>query len=310
VLEKLRINVIPKSEAVYDPSSGLSRYEYFCDEPEIGGDADVGVLLEGMTAPVTCLIDSPRLRSISIDSSGFTRLDPRMLPLAWGNLTNIDLEFVALSVFDVAYLFPQLNCVKRLTFATDDSMGPSMPAIPRVRLAHLVDLKWTGFGTFDDSIFDCLILPRLASLCMREGCLDTIYSLCERGSFALLELKLTFFHMTLPRLSSLLREMPSLVSLELYMSIGITDELLLFLTYDKREKPVLPTLENLVMANGEHQFTELVMLRMLESRWRTTPLASGRIAARRTAAHGADRKVRARVTELVEEGLKFQYDCS
>ncbi|KAF7341220.1 hypothetical protein MVEN_01857400 [Mycena venus] len=311
LLEKLGMDVIPKSETIYDPSMGYSRFEYFREDIGYGGDPDNGVLWEAMTAPITSLSKTPQLRSISVCTGGFRNLDSRMFPLAWGNLTNIDLTYVTLSMFDMAYLFPQFARVERLIFATHDEMGPSMPSIPRVRLPQLVELNYFGFDVNDISIFDRLILPRLTTLELRDACQESVYALRTNAAFALREITLVFVHLTIPRLSAFLREMPSLTSLELRMCLNTTDDFLLFLTYDSERDAVLPHLERLVLADYEQHFSESVMLGMLESRWGTTPFARGRIATKRTAAHASTpavhRKVRERITEMVEEGLKFEY---
>jgi hypothetical protein len=235
-----------------------------------------------------------------------------MLPLTWGNLTNINLEFVALSVLDIAYLLPQFTRAEYLGFATDGSIGFSMPAISRVRLPQLTEISWVGLDMDGVSIFDRLILPHLFSLEMREGCQEILYCLRQHASFPLRELTLVFFHIAIPRFSAFLREMPSLISLELRMSIHTTDDFLAFLTYNKQRNLVLPNLERLALCDREQHFSESVMLRMLESRWRKTPFTGGWISTRRTEAHASTpavhRKVMGRLIELVEEGLKFKYD--
>jgi hypothetical protein len=144
VLEKLSLIVIAKSNTIYESSYGVSRREWFCDDSGFGGESDGGVLWQNFLAPITCFEDLPRLRSIKIHTCGYTNLDSHMLPLTWGNLTNINLEFVALSVFDIAYLLPQFTHAEYLGFATDGSMGFSMPAIPRVRLPQLAEINWVG----------------------------------------------------------------------------------------------------------------------------------------------------------------------
>ncbi|KAJ6501050.1 hypothetical protein C8R47DRAFT_1255433 [Mycena vitilis] len=199
----------------------------------------------------------------------------------------------------MAYVLPQCTSIERLKFVTDASKGHSMPFIAGVRLP-LISLTWQGLWVDDLSIFDPLILPRLTSVDMHEGCGETLFRMHEHSGFALGDIRLTFFQLAIPRLSDLLRAMPSL-----------TDEFLGFLTYDK-DKPLLPRLERLVICDGEQHFDAKLMLRMVESRWRTTPLARIRTGSyRRTlqlAARTAHHLTLDRVTELVEEGLVFEYD--
>ncbi|KAJ7270388.1 hypothetical protein C8J57DRAFT_1605347 [Mycena rebaudengoi] len=290
LLEKLSMDVIPKSETIYKPWT-------------------LGVVAPQIVAPITSLAKTPRLRSISVSTGGFRNFDPRMFPLAWGSLTNIDLTYVTLSMLDMAYLLPQFARVERLIFATHDEMGPSMPSIPRVRLPQLAELNYFGFNVDDVSIFDRLILPRLTTLELREACQESIYALRTNAAFGLREITLVFVHLTIPRLSAFLREMPSLTSLELRMCFNTTDDFLLFLTYNHQSNAVLPHLERLVLADHAQHFFESSMLRMMESRWGTTPFVVGRIMTKRTAAHASTpalhRKLRERITEMVEEGLKF-----
>ncbi|KAJ6449921.1 hypothetical protein C8R47DRAFT_1084577 [Mycena vitilis] len=173
----------------------------------------------------------------------------------------------------MAYVLPQCTSIERLKFVTDASKGHSMPFIAGVRLP-LISLTWQGLWVDDLSIFDPLILPRLTS--PFPGC-PTCSAQCHRSR----------------------------------RCITISDEFLGFLTYDK-DKPLLPRLERLVICDGEQHFDAKLMLRMVESRWRTTPLARIRTGSyRRTlqlAARTAHHLTLDRVTELVEEGLVFEYD--
>jgi hypothetical protein len=130
------------------------------------------------------------------------------------------------------------------------------------------------------------------------------------------DLTLVFVHLTLPRLSVFLREMPSLTSLELRMSITTTDALLALLVYDTPAMGtgVLPRLERLVLCDREQHFSESAMLGMVESRWGKTPLKHARISTKCTAAHASapalHRRVLARISDLVEEGLRFVYEST
>ncbi|KAJ7924720.1 hypothetical protein B0H13DRAFT_2315235 [Mycena leptocephala] len=241
-------DVIPKSETIYDPSMGCSRLDYFREDIRCGGDPDSGALWESMTAPITSLAKTPQLRSVSVCTGGFRKLDSRMFPLAWGNLTNVDLAYVTLSMFDMAYLLPQFARIEHLIFATDDGMGPSMPSIPRVRLPQLSEINYFGLNVDDVSIFDRLILPRLTTLELRDACQESIYALRTNAAFALRGITLVFVHLTIPRLFAFLREMPSLTSLELRMCLNTTDDFLLFLTYKCQSNAVLPQLER----RGDH----------------------------------------------------------
>ncbi|KAJ7652686.1 hypothetical protein DFH06DRAFT_532809 [Mycena polygramma] len=157
LLETLTMSVIPKSESVYDPGSGLTRSEYFHDDFFSWGAPDEGVLWKDMAGPISVLKSLPRLRNLTIASGSTQPLDSRMLPVTWSTLTDIDLRSVTLSVFDVAYLLRQCTSIERINFMTDPSMGRSMPPIACVRLP-LISLTWQGLFVDDFSIFDPLIL--------------------------------------------------------------------------------------------------------------------------------------------------------
>ncbi|KAJ6529594.1 hypothetical protein B0H19DRAFT_1273993 [Mycena capillaripes] len=220
MLETLSLSIIAKTNTVYDPSCGFSRFEYFQNNDYFDGEPDSGGLWDTMEVGITALGNTTQLRSISVDSSGFVNLNPRMLPLNWGNLSYINLGSVALSVHDTAYLLPQCTGVERLSFTTDVASGESMPLIPPLRLPQLTALDWCGFDVDD------------VSLKLHSGCKDTLQSLHAHAPFALRDLTLVFFYLTLPGFSTFLRKMPSLVSLELRMSFDVTDDLLAFLTYE------------------------------------------------------------------------------
>jgi hypothetical protein len=115
--------------------------------------------------------------------------------LAWGNLTHIDLGFVTISVFDVAFLLRWFARAEHL-FATDVSTGLSMPDISRVRLSYLTPLNFHGFGVNDVSIFDTLVLPRLTLLELRDVCGESLLCLHAHAPFALHDLTLVFVHIT------------------------------------------------------------------------------------------------------------------
>ncbi|KAJ7652228.1 hypothetical protein B0H17DRAFT_1338605 [Mycena rosella] len=82
LLEKINLDIIPKSEAEYDPSWGESRDEYFHGLFEYGpgysgSDFDDGILSDDK---VTVLENAPRLRSLTIEAS-CTNLDSLALHL-------------------------------------------------------------------------------------------------------------------------------------------------------------------------------------------------------------------------------------
>ncbi|KAJ7184965.1 hypothetical protein C8R46DRAFT_1343932, partial [Mycena filopes] len=323
VLETLTLSRITREEAAYDPASGMTRSEYFRDLGSFYGEPDEEILWEDFS-PLTMLKNLPRLRSISIQASG-QEMDSRILPLPWRSLTRIDFGDVELSVYDAAYILPLCTSARTLNFCTGPSMGPFMPVIKRVRLP-VVELDWNGLGGVDAvSIFEPLVLPRLVDLRLREGCGTALFRLAERSKCALTSLYVMSVHLNLQALCALLRGMPTLVNLQLRMSISISNELLEFLTYDAAAaSPILPNLENLGLADHApvmafmvdpgwrtKKYDEGVMLRMVESRWGATPLADVDISTTRNAPVGKKgvrtrRPVLDRVVELMEAGLKFR----
>ncbi|KAJ6590410.1 hypothetical protein DFH09DRAFT_1074048 [Mycena vulgaris] len=311
VLETVSMTVIPKSETMYDASWGESRDEFFGIDTGFAGEFDRGILWADM-GHITVLQNTPSLRRLAIESS-FTNLDSRTLPLAWGELTEIDFSFVTISVFDCAFMLPMCTGLVRLTFSTDSSNGPCMPQIPPVTIPNLQAVDWQGFHVDDLSIFSPLILPSLLSLKMREGDEESVLFLRSNSPFALRELELVFFTLSFPRFSKFLRDMPSLTKIELYQCITLTDELFAFLAYDART-PVLPWLARLVLCSGHQHFSEPCMVRMVASRWGATPLKYVRISARPVPAHASTpavhRKVLDRIAVMAGEGLAFDYDYS
>ncbi|KAJ6459216.1 hypothetical protein C8R45DRAFT_1081457 [Mycena sanguinolenta] len=274
----------------------------------------------GTLAAITSLDNTPRLHSISIQTSGFQPLDARMLPLAWTNLISIDLEHVGLSVDGTAYLLPQCTQARLLRFTTKtEASWESMPPIARVCIPELTELKWWGLDVDDFSIFDRLILPRWAP--------SSFASLYSHSNFSLTKLTLVLIRfMDAERFFAFLRAMPNLTSLYLHLCIPITSKFLSFLTYDPDKNPVLPSLEYIMLADWEQKFSESDMLRMVESRWGPTPFARGQIRtnlmlpnvrvtntlffrkAARSPPSELHLSVRKRIAELVEEGLKFEYE--
>ncbi|KAJ7652764.1 hypothetical protein DFH06DRAFT_1418380 [Mycena polygramma] len=198
LLESLNMTIIQKSDSIYDATSGLTRSEYF-RYFDSSGDLDDGVLWEDLKVPISVLENLPRLRKLTIDCSSLVTLDPRTLPLTWGNLTDIDLN-VSLSVLDVAYILPMCTSVERISIVADDSIGVSMPPITRMTLP-LTTLDWQSLLVNDTSIFGQLILPNLTSMRMREGCTETLFLMHEQSGFALEDLSLTFYNLSLLRLA-------------------------------------------------------------------------------------------------------------
>ncbi|KAF8212906.1 hypothetical protein K438DRAFT_2010119 [Mycena galopus ATCC 62051] len=135
----------------------------------------------------------------------------------------------------------------------------------------------------------------------------TLYSLHSHANFSLNELTLVLVHIMDHDHFFALRAMPTLTSLYLHICIYITDELLSFLTYGPDTNTVLPTLEYIMLADSEREFSEPVMLRMVESRWgeirtnffgRAVPASTSKL----------QRSVPQRIKKLVGEGLKFEYE--
>ncbi|KAJ7767805.1 hypothetical protein B0H16DRAFT_337919, partial [Mycena metata] len=308
VLEVLTLTIIQKEHTIYDPSSGLSRAEYFRDPPEYNDDPDEGILWDSLHPQLNMLANLPSLRTITIDSGGgCTNLDLHMLPLFWNNLSTIDLSSIFINVLDTAYLLLLCAGTQTLRFSTDSEMGDSMPPIAAITLP-LTSLEWVGFGVEAMSIFSAVTLPSLTALEMRDACQETILSLCKRSSCALQYLTLFFIPLSFEPLSIFLCAMPSLTVLVLSNCVSITDELLTFLTYQESQ-PVLPRLERLTIVRHAKGFSALTMLRMVESRWGSTPLAAVRIKPKPKDAHKHPRVLQ-RIVELIEEGLDFGYDYS
>ncbi|KAJ7078103.1 hypothetical protein C8R43DRAFT_1245307 [Mycena crocata] len=314
VLETVKLTNISQSEALYEPDSGESRDEYFGWKLGSGfaGESDSGILWA--STPITVFGQAPRLTSVTIHTE-FSNIQPRTFLLPWANLTELDLSFTIIDVRDTAHILPLCIAMVGLKFATDRSQGVTMPEISILTLSKLQTLEWSGFNVDDGSIFRPLILPRLITLNMREGEEDTVFSLHTRSAFALQDLTLTFFCLSFPRFSLFLRDMPSLTSLWLSVSIVITDELLEFLVYDPRN-PVLPRLAQLTLFDHDHHFSEITMLRMVASRWRRTasptPLTKISISNNRNTGHDLPpafhRRILDKIAEMVEDGLEFKYD--
>ncbi|KAF7374710.1 hypothetical protein MSAN_00356200 [Mycena sanguinolenta] len=316
-LENLNMSILSIWDSTYDPESGLSRYQFFeeydREHPHFeNGIPDEEALWGTMAAPMTSLQDAPRLRRIEMFCSYFCTLDPRMFPLNWANLTELDLEFVMLSVEDTAHILPQCTRLRHLKLETDSTPNAIMPPLPRARLPELTVFQWSGFDEDGTSVFEGLSLPGLTDLYLYDGSEGGLQCLYENSSFALRKLYLaeSCVHTTFPFLSTFLRSMPSLVSFTAPLSETITDEFLAFLTYDEQHNRILPNLENFDVCHQVQQFSASAVLSMLESRWGTTPLARVKISTRLPEARApTPADVRSRLIELVEDGLKLVYDC-
>ncbi|KAJ7186366.1 hypothetical protein C8R46DRAFT_935461, partial [Mycena filopes] len=184
-LEKLDLLCIPLDESTYDASYGLSRSEYFQDN-YYGfsySEGESGVLWRDVAAPFTVFNGLPRLREFTLFATGCQTLDCTKLPLSWSSLTHIDLIRVGLGVFATAWVLPMFTQVQKLRLCTTDTQGFFMPPIAPVRLP-LVELDWVALGVIDAvSVLGPLILPRLTSLELREGCGASFLQLCEHSKF-------------------------------------------------------------------------------------------------------------------------------
>ncbi|KAJ7719300.1 hypothetical protein B0H16DRAFT_1607057 [Mycena metata] len=313
LLKTLTLSIIPKAEATYDATSGISRFEYFRENTALSDIPDEGMLWANMADKIKLFKGMPRLRSFTLGATACQGVDPqRVLPLPWRSLTCIDLAFVALDVYDVASLLPLWVNVEKLSFATDASAGAFMPTIKRLWFPQLTELSWNGLGADAVSIFEPMVVPRLRKVTLRGACGVALRQLHHHSKFTTLEsLVLDYVHLELTTFSQFLRSMPSLVTLELRGSLAVSDKLLEFLTFDAK-KPVLPRLEALVLCDETQLFSAKTMLSMVESRWRLTPLTKLQIAAsvQRDDVRGERQRIgRERVIKFVEEGLDLSYEC-
>ncbi|KAJ7164074.1 hypothetical protein C8R46DRAFT_1351956 [Mycena filopes] len=315
LLDTLTLTAMAKVETIYDPSRGVSRSEYFSDENYYakGGHVD-GILWKPAGPQLAVFANLPRLRNITIHSRDISDLDTSMFPISWANLTHIDLEYTSLSVHDTAFLLPLCVNAEVLRFSTSESMFDdyTTPHVPPFTLS-LISLEWVGFNVDSASIFAPVTVPHLTSLDLRDACEESIRSLHSRSSFVLQHLSLCFVPLSLPYLSTLLRSMSSLTTLELYHCIDISDALLTFLRYSE-DKPVLASLTKLILCDRGQRFDELEMLRLVDSRWRITPFTKIRISTRielqsapsdAAIMHWA---VLDQIAKLNAEGLDFEYD--
>ncbi|KAJ7622264.1 hypothetical protein FB45DRAFT_1061826 [Roridomyces roridus] len=261
----------------------------------------------GIRKPITVFQNSPRLRTFCIDARGI--FNPALLRLtSWSNLTDIDFGSVPLGVLDAASLLPMFTKSKRLILDMDSRQGSFMPPVGRATLP-IEEFEWHGYPAVDDaSALAPLVLQRLTSLQMRNGAEASLLALHSRSAFKLQNLKLTFFRLTYPGFSPFLRDMSSLTILELYQCISITDDLLEFLVNDPDKRVVLPRMEQLVIATHHPQFSEALMIRMIESRWLRTPLVKARLTlSEMIVGQPEHREVLDWAVRIVEAGLELDY---
>ncbi|KAJ6513022.1 hypothetical protein C8R45DRAFT_1088110 [Mycena sanguinolenta] len=309
LLENLTMWVASQAYRPWDPC--LSENEYFDEAFEDPGPAaiDEMTLWEHLT-PTTSLRDAPRLQKMKLRAASPLSLSLRVLPVGWGTLTELDFVCVTLDNFDAACLLRECTRLERINFMTENTFDPDpdMSPLPCVRLPHLTVVRWSAWSdNASSSVFDGLILPRLETLTLRDGSETFLRRMYTTSPFALRELSLS--STTFAFLSTFLPAMPSLVSFS--ASLSTTDEFLVFLTNDEQQRHlVLPNLENLDVRHFDKHFSASAVLSMLESRWRTTPLARVKLD---TSGSGprvpAPVHLRDRLIELVEEGLKLEYNC-
>ncbi|KAJ7615353.1 hypothetical protein FB45DRAFT_1035348 [Roridomyces roridus] len=315
-LEKLTLVVIPRSVTEYDPYEGESRAACFTpDFVRFANDDGPEIIWKDVHKPVTVFQNSPLIRNFFLDSDGM--FNSCLLRLtSWNTLTDIDFGFVALGVLDAATLLPLFTSARRLILRMDCRQGSFMPPIGRVTLP-IEEFEWDGYTVVDDaSVLAPLVLPRLTTLDMRHGTEDTLLALHSRSAFKLESLKLTFYHLTLNGLSTLIRDMSSLADLQLYKTANITDGLLEYLIHDPNNtRSVLPRLQRLEIPSDHPHFSERVLMRMIDSRWKLTPLRRVRLTQSDlvqldTAVGQVEHcAVLDWVVRLVEAGLDFDY-CS
>ncbi|KAJ7612034.1 hypothetical protein DFH06DRAFT_1371655 [Mycena polygramma] len=257
-LKTVDMSVISKSDLEFNPALGLTRSEYFA-VADFSGDPDGGILWADVAFPITVFHQSPTVQKIKIDvPCGI--IDPHILRLSWSNLTDIDLYHASIGVRDTLAIFPLLVNTIHLRFSSDSIQGPIMPPLAPVKLP-VQTLKWVGLNVHDPSIFTPLSLPQLRVLELRQGTEPTLFILLRHSSFQLDALQLMFFQMSFAAVSKFLHAMPSLTSLDLSLSVALSDALMELLTYDNRN-PRLPRLEKLKLFDRQKYFSEPAMLRM------------------------------------------------
>ncbi|KAJ7237561.1 hypothetical protein B0H12DRAFT_1075549 [Mycena haematopus] len=246
-LETIVMTALPRSNCEFDPTEGMTRAEFFAEDMPYG-EPDPGLLWAGLSVPVSAFQDTPKLRDITI---------------------NAHCKSVEMGVRDTRHVLQLLVNARNLSFYTGSSQGPIMPPMQAVQLP-VTQLNWCGLCVHDTSIFASLVLPSLTSLQLRDASEETLCLLRERAPFELDKLDVTFTRLSFSATAPFLRNMHTLTVLELKLSIALTDELMEFLTYDARTT-VLPALKDLALFDRRKYFHERAMLRMVESRWLTSP---------------------------------------
>ncbi|KAJ6557734.1 hypothetical protein B0H19DRAFT_120070 [Mycena capillaripes] len=240
----------------------MTRAEFFAmDLPY--SNSDPGILWADLGC-ASVFRNSPKLRNVYIHAF-CGGIDPHVLCLPWASLTNIDLESTDIGVADTREILQLVVNALDLRLCTGARQGAVMPPMQAVRLP-IKRLMWRGLYVDDTSILAPLILPNLIVLDLRDASDESLRLLRERASFKLEELKLVFTQLAFPAISAFLRDTHTLTTLELRLSIALTDEFMKLLTYDVR-MPVLPALKSLTLFERKKYFDERTMLRMVESRW-------------------------------------------
>ncbi|KAJ7614824.1 hypothetical protein FB45DRAFT_1064483 [Roridomyces roridus] len=313
-LGSLTLEVIHECDTGFKSSSGLSRDLHFADRNFAdGGPDEARDLWEEATMPFTVFQQTPLLREFALDAWAVFNIECMVDLVPWSNLTDIDFRFVTLGVEDMVDLLPRFTRVRRLELQMNGNQGIYMPALPRKITLPLVSLKWDGSNYVEDaSVFTPLTLPSLK-------CLDLWYStgaegmrsLCARSACKLQSLSVHESYLSYPGFSKFLAEVPSLKSLNLYNAHDITDDFLRSLLFDSSTEFILPKLETLELDGVEQpMYSEKVMIKMVESRWKTTPLESVFVTPTfkrgNSRAHKAVHKgVISRMKRLADAGLKF-----
>ncbi|KAJ7875512.1 hypothetical protein B0H14DRAFT_3859424 [Mycena olivaceomarginata] len=334
VLEQISMSATPRSSCVFDPTMGMTREEFFADEMPYG-ESDPELLWADLGAAASVFRNTPKLHNVTIEAH-CGGIDPLILRLPWASLTDIDIGSVEMGVNDTREVLQLLVNVLSLSFCTGPSQGRIMPRTQSVRLP-VRQLTWRGLFVSDVTIFAPLILSNLTSLDLRDASDASLRLLRERAPFNLEKLDLVFTRLTFSATAAFIREMHALTSLDLRLSIALTDELMEFLTFDAH-RPVLPALTDLFLFDHRKYFDERIMLRMVESRWQgagpcAPPLrklsistkpplrgfpGSGVFESRAVVPPGLAvvplsppsirRGILDRIAEMNEEGLSFKYE--
>ncbi|KAJ7607752.1 hypothetical protein FB45DRAFT_1067774 [Roridomyces roridus] len=313
----LKLEVMHKSATVFKSSSGLSRDLYFAERNFAdGGPDEPRVLWDSVTTPFTAFQRAPRLRSFVLDAWAVFNKRCMFDIVPWSNLTEVDFQFVTLGAQDIGDLLPRLTRARKVELQMDGRQGKFMPAVPRKITLPIVSLKWDSSNQVDySSVFTHLVLPNLKSLDMwnSTGC-QGLYDLWVQSGCKLETLSVHESYVGYPGFSQCLAVVPSLTSLTLYHGDLITDELLESLAYNSSTQFILPNLKILKLewVQDQPMYSEQVMMKMVESRWKKTPLRKVLITPSwklgTTAADVAEHdRIIQRAKRLVKAGLKFNY---